>query len=89
MCIEAVREYRAFCSVCGREVQPAPARFDGEFTLCGWYPCPDHPYAKLQDKPKTRLCRYQPIPCLDPASLSCDKCPISTAQVPVMPRGER
>ena len=27
------------CEMCGREMRPAPARFDGEDTFVGFFPC--------------------------------------------------
>jgi hypothetical protein len=27
------------CELCGAELDPCPARFDGEGTYCGFYPC--------------------------------------------------
>lgn len=27
------------CEICGAELKPAPAKFDGEFTYVGYLPC--------------------------------------------------
>ncbi len=35
------------CSVCGKPLQSAPAKFDGDPTYVGYLPCPDHPHANL------------------------------------------
>lgn len=33
---------KAYCRWCGKELTPAPARFEGQDTYVGYYPCPDH-----------------------------------------------
>jgi hypothetical protein len=40
----------AYCEKCGKKVFPAPSRYEGEDTYCGWYPCPDHPNANVISK---------------------------------------
>ena len=39
---------RPRCSTCNVELEPAPSRSDGEPTFCGFFPCPDHPRAKVR-----------------------------------------
>lgn len=40
-------DQKAFCGVCNRELNPAPARYEGENTYVGYVPCPDHPRGQI------------------------------------------
>lgn len=42
------------CKVCGKELIPADARWDGEPTTVGFNPCPDHPGADVEYRPEQK-----------------------------------
>ncbi len=55
---------KVYCRWCGRELKPAPAKFDGEPAYVGWMPCPDHntaeyhgPFMATVDRPEKALGR--------------------------------
>ena len=39
---------KAYCFECGKELEPAPAHFDGEPTHVGYLPCLDHPHGMVR-----------------------------------------